>query len=56
MPQVVDEGLTDVFWQRQLLFALPLAMHEELAGMPVDVAELQPGHLTGAEPQADEQG
>jgi len=56
VPQVVHDSLADVVGQWQLLLTLPLAADEELTRPPVDIAELQPGHLPGAKPQADEQG
>jgi hypothetical protein len=55
VPQVVHDSLADVVRQRQHLLTLPLATDEELTRPPVDVTELQPGHLPSAEPQADEQ-
>ena len=45
--QVGDERLAHVDGQRKAIPARALAADDELAVVPVDVLELEPGHLTG---------
>ena len=50
-PQVADDGLADISRQGQPLQAASLAAHRDLAVAPVDIAELERGHLPGPQPQ-----
>lgn len=51
-----DDGLTYIRWQRQTFVAIRLAVHHDLAVPPVDVTDLQGGHLPGPQSEADQDG
>jgi hypothetical protein len=55
LPQVGDEGLAHVGGQRQPVVSARLAPNHELAGSPVQIAQLQAGHLDRAQPETGQQ-
>jgi hypothetical protein len=52
--QIGRDRLADIGRQRQLLNAVALAMHPELAGAPVDVLQRQGGDLADTQPEPNE--
>ena len=54
--EVGDDGLTDVDRQGQLVAPASLAGDDDLAGAPVDVGELEGGHLAAPQTEPDKDG
>lgn len=55
MGEVGDEGLADIYRQRETFDASALAVHDEFSRPPVDIVELQPGHLGSAQTETRQQ-
>jgi len=54
--QVVGDGLTHIARQREPLQAKPFAANQHITGSPVEVVQLQPGQLPGAQPKPSQHG
>ena len=52
LAQIVDQRLANIGRERQPLVAVTLAAHDQLAGTPVDVRQLELGDLARTHPQA----
>jgi len=53
--QVTGQCLAHLHRQRQSLLTPTLSTDDQITGTPVDVVEIQSGHLTSAQPQASQQ-
>ena len=52
--QVGGDRLTDVVWQRELVFVTALAVNHDLAGPPVNVIEAEVGDLASPQPETEQ--
>jgi hypothetical protein len=55
VPKISHDRIPHILRQRKLRAPTTLAMDAEASVLPVDVVELQRGHLSGTQPQASEQ-
>ena len=55
MLQMLDDGLADVAWQRELFALVGLAVDDDLPGVPIEIVEPQSRDFDGAQPQPCEQ-